>query len=75
MAKKGTKLRFQGFRDSVGSSGLSELEMKSYQYLAITKGHTQRSKPINPSSPDYTIWHKIFNVFDHEMKNFQDSVG
>ena len=44
---KGAKLRFQGFRDLVGSSGLSELEMKSYQYVAITKGHTQRSKPFN----------------------------
>ena len=24
---------------------------------------------------DYTIWHKIFNVFDHEMKNPQGLMG
>ena len=47
MAKKGAKLRFQGFRDLVDSLGLNELEMKSYQYVAITKGNTQRSKPID----------------------------
>ena len=62
----------KGFQKRLTKQSLPDLHV-IYKYI-ILKLHVNKLH-INPSSPDYTMWHKIFNVFDHEIKNFQGSMG